>query len=407
MSDVHLSAKEERDRDVISQSMIMVAVATAVLTVLGIIMVFSATAAVSIQRAWLTDFQVSMFAEAKTQAVYGALAMVLMIAAIAIPMRFYQRFATPLFLAGLALQFLVLTSFGVDVAGNRNWIELGPVRLQPSEFLKLATVVWLAAVLAKKKPAELTTIRAVMVPAGFGAFVGLVGILGGRDMGTAMVYALIIIGLMWLGGVPSRWLLILGLVGTALAGVLVATERSRINRFSSFFENLFVLPDTVEPTQADFAQWAFGTGGIGGVGLGASREKWAYLAEAHNDFIFAIIGEEMGLGGAIFVIIMFLMLGLGLIRIAIHHHSRFGRLVASGVFLWIFGQGVANMLVVTGLLPVFGVPLPFISQGGSALVACLVGIGVVLSCARTQPGVSESFRLRRSLRTQSTVRSHA
>ena len=143
------------------------------------------------------------------------------------------------------------------------------------------------------------------------------------------------------------------------------------------------------------------------MGLGASREKWNYLPEAHNDFIFAVIGEELGLGGVLAIIILYGVLGYGLMRIVLVHQERWVRYFTGMIAIWLVGQALLNMMVVTGVLPVFGVPLPFISQGGSAMISCLLAVGVVLSLALRQDGVASSFRINKmSFQQTASVRSN-
>ena len=186
----------------------------------------------------------------------------------------------------------------------------------------------------------------------------------------------------------------LGILGAFGAAILVAAQPSRFRRVTDFFFSFLALPDIDEPTQAEFAQFAFGSGGISGVGLGAGKEKWRDLAEAHTDFIYAVIGEELGLFGTLAVILLFIMLGWSYVQLAVNMNTRYGQLVVVGVGIWICGQALANMCVVTGLLPVFGVPLPFLSQGGSSMLGVLAGNAVVIGCALGVPGVKDAFSLK-------------
>lgn len=197
-----------------------------------------------------------------------------------------------------------------------------------------------------------------------------------------------------MAGMRNRYLVAVGAFGAFGAAMLVAAQPYRLRRVSDFFSNFFALPDIVAPTQAEFAQFAFGSGGVAGVGLGAGKEKWGDLAEAHTDFIFAVIGEELGLFGTITVVLLFLMIGWAFLQLARNMHTRYGQLVVVGAALWICGQAFLNMCVVTGILPVFGVPLPFISQGGSSMLGVMIINGVVISCARSVPGVREALSIK-------------
>ncbi|WP_054953424.1 FtsW/RodA/SpoVE family cell cycle protein [Flaviflexus massiliensis] len=403
---VTLSAEDERARDVIRQAVLLVLSATLILTVIGIVMVFSATSVTSISQALVYDNPAARFAEAQRQLTFGIVGLILLPIAAWITPRFYERFAWPIFIAGIGLQLLVLTPLGMSSRGNNNWVNIGGFTLQPSEFLKLAAALWLAVMVGRLAKSDMSDMRKVAMPAGAGALIALGGVLAGRDMGTAIIFVLMYGVLFWLAGIPGRWVAIIAICVAVVAVLLIAMEPSRLNRVADYAENIFITPDVYDPTQSEYAMWAFGTGGIGGVGLGASREKWNYLPEAHNDFIFAVIGEELGLAGCFAIIILFVVLGFGLFRIATHHRDRWVRYFVAMIAVWLTGQALLNMMVVTGVLPVFGVPLPFISQGGSSLIACLLAVGVVLSMALRQPGVAQSLRLSKTaFKSVATVRS--
>ncbi|MDO4888333.1 MAG: FtsW/RodA/SpoVE family cell cycle protein [Actinomycetaceae bacterium] len=400
---------QERLRETMQQSIALILISSAALLIIGVVMVYSATAPSVIRDAHLSG-RVATFETGNLQLGYALAGVVLAVVASFIPLRVYQRFAGFIFFAGVVLQLLVLTPLGTSALGNTNWIRLfGPIRIQPSEFLKLATIVWLAVQLGRVRdndwrlrafvfpnwPVVPQAIRGQsFMPAGTGAIVGLVAILAGQDMGTAMVYGLICSGIFWLAGMPRRYFL--AIVGTALFGsaVLIAMNFSRLNRVREYVSTLVGMPDSSDPKQIDFALWAFGSGGLSGGGLGTGIEKWpGNLAEAKNDFIFAVIGEELGMLGCLVVILMFVVLGWGLMRICLAHPSRVASLACGGAAIWICGQAIANMLVVTGVVPVFGVPLPFVSQGGSAVVACLLAVGFAVCCARSAPGMGRTSRV--------------
>lgn len=403
---VTLTAAEERARDAIRQSILLIITATIILTILGIVMVFSATSVSSISMAFVTDDPSLRFYEAQRQLMFAAVGLVLLPISALIPASVYKRLVWPIYVLGILLQLLVLTPLGLGEGGNTNWISLGGIALQPSEFLKLAAGLWVAVMLGRLTRAELSNPKRVLVPAGAGAVGALVAVLAGQDMGTAIIYVIMFGVAFWIAGIPGRWFAAAGLF-VGIAGILlVAFQRSRLNRIVDYFQNVFITPDIHDPTQADYAMWAFGTGGVGGVGLGASREKWNYLPEAHNDFIFAVIGEELGFFGALAVIVLYVVLGAGLVRIIIHHDTLWVRYFVAMIAMWLVGQAILNMMVVAGVLPVFGVPLPFISQGGSALIACLLAVGVVISAALSQPGVARSLRLpKMSFRSTAMLRS--
>ncbi|MDE1653765.1 FtsW/RodA/SpoVE family cell cycle protein [Actinotignum schaalii] len=389
------SIPEERVRNVMHRSILLLVVATSILTLLGLLMVFSAITPGAV-RAEYEDGP-NLFRSAYLQMAYAAIGTVLAVICARIPLAVFQRLWGLALGFGILLQGLVLTPLGASVAGNRNWIAFGPIRLQPSEFLKLAMVVALAAVLGRMVQGAHFQLSDWSGPIAItGASIGAV--LVGGDMGTALIFLLIGVGMFWMAGFPGRYFLISGALGFFLVVVLIFSSRSRITRIQDFFQNLFTLPTGQTPSQADYALWAFGSGGPGGSGLGTGIEKWpGNLAEAHTDFIFAVVGEELGFFGCAVVIVLLGTIGYALLTICMYHPHRFGRFVAGGATLWLCGQAVANMFVVTGLLPVFGVPLPFMSQGGSSVISCLMAVGVCVAAALAVPGVKESFRRSSSL----------
>lgn len=395
---------DENVRNVMRQSLLTLGISTAILTVLGLIMVFSAVTPGAVRSAYAGAS--NTFRGVYMQIFYALVGVVLAWMVSKLPLGLYRHRAKWIFGLGVALQLAVFTPLGVTVAGNRNWVEFGPVRIQPSEFLKLAMIVMLATALLQIRKKLAGDIREWFVPIGiFLAAVGLVVI--GRDMGTALIFALIAAGMFWQAGFPLRFFGWAGASGAVGAAALVAISPSRLARVEDFFQNIFTMPSGGTPSQSDYALWAFGSGGLSGSGLGTGIEKWpGNLAEAQTDFIFAVVGEELGFFGCAVVIIMFVLLGISLIRICLYHPSRFGRLVTGGIALWLCGQAVANMMVVTSLLPVFGVPLPFMSQGGSSIISCLLAVGLAASAALSVDGVRDSFQQRGSLakRVKAVVR---
>ncbi|MSS45829.1 putative lipid II flippase FtsW [Cutibacterium sp. WCA-380-WT-3A] len=277
---------------------------------------------------------------------------------------------------------LVLTALGSDAGkGNQSWLSVGSVSLQPSEFAKFALVLIGASYMSSRRE-EMATWKGVGYYLGLYAVVGLFVMVQG-DLGTTMIIGLIMLAQMWNFGVPKRYLGLL--IGLGLVAVLmfVAITPYRAQRVVSFFH-----PDNGATTsqQPLSAIYALATGGWWGVGIGASRQKWGGLYDgAQNDFVFAVIGEEMGLLGTLGVIVLFVLLIWAGVRTAMRHDSLFRRSAASAAVAWIAAQALINMSVSLNLLPVVGVPLPFISIGGSALVSELLAVGVLLACARTEP----------------------
>lgn len=399
----------EAVRDQMHRAISLILVSACALLVIGIVMVYSATAPAAIRNARING-EALAFTTANGQLMYAAIGLAVGAVAVFLPAGVFLRAANWIFAAGIALQCAVVTPLGKDVAGNLNWLKIGPFTIQPSEFLKFATIVWIAAQLGRSRTNDWGIHSFFMpswgilperwrgahrLPVAAGAALALAAVLLGFDMGTAMVFALICAGIFWLAGMPSHYYVAGGALAGFGAAVLVAMSPSRLTRIKEYLANLASLPDSTDPTQSDFALWAFGSGGLSGRGLGTGIEKWpGNLAEAQNDFIFAVIGEELGLFGCLVVVAMFFVLGFGLMKIATYHPSRFARLACGGIAVWMCGQAMANMLVVTGVFPVFGVPLPLISQGGSAVIACLLAVGFAVSCALSAPGVRESFRVR-------------
>ncbi|SDS08977.1 cell division protein FtsW [Friedmanniella luteola] len=288
---------------------------------------------------------------------------------------------------GLAAVLLTLTytGLGKTINGNRNWLYLGSesFSIQPAEFAKLAMIVWGADVLARKQRL-LDQPKHLLVPylPVCGLLILLVVFQG--DAGTAVVMAGIVAGVLWIVGAPLR---VLGaLAGVGVLGVvgLFASSPNRMRRLAAFLDPTADLGGANDQSQA--GMYAIASGGWWGVGLGASRQKWGSLPEAHTDFIFAVLGEEFGLFGSLVVLGLFLVLGYAGVRIATRSDEPFARYAAGGVTAWFMIQALINLAVVLRLVPIAGVPLPLVSYGGSALVANLLAVGVLLACARREPG---------------------
>ena len=287
---------------------------------------------------------------------------------------------------GLAVVLLTLTytPLGIERGGNRNWLYLGSeaFSIQPAEFAKLAMIVWGADVLARKQRL-LDQPKHLLVPylPVCGLLILLVVFQG--DAGTAVVMAGIVAGVLWIVGAPLR---VLGaLVGVGALGVvgLFASSPNRMRRLAAFLDPTADLNGANDQSQA--GMYAIASGGWWGVGLGASRQKWGGLPEAHTDFIFAVLGEEFGLFGSLVVLGLFLVLGYAGVRIATRSDEPFARYAAGGVTAWFMIQALINLAVVLRLVPIAGVPLPLVSYGGSALLANLLAVGVLLACARREP----------------------
>ncbi|WP_115727101.1 FtsW/RodA/SpoVE family cell cycle protein [Actinomyces culturomici] len=293
-----------------------------------------------------------------------------------------------LFGIALFLQALVRTPLGRAEGGNANWVYIPglPFLLQPSEFLKLALVLALAKSLTHPG-ARLGDWRQMLVKAGGLTGISIVFVLLGGDMGTSLIVAAAAFGALWVAGLPKKWFLALFAAAVPVLAFLVFSNPTRLRRI------LAILPggstrSVSAPEQIDHSLWAFGSGGLSGLGPGASREKWNYLQAAHTDFIFAIVGEEFGLLGTLSVLIALGLLVWGMIRVSAAAKDPFVSIVAGGVASWIGVQAVVNIFSVTGIGPVIGVPLPLVSYGGSSFLFTAVAIGVVASFARAEAGMT-------------------
>lgn len=314
------------------------------------------------------------------QLTYAVIGLPLMLFAAARPLSFWKRWAWWLFGFGIVLQLLVFSPLGVEVYGNRNWIQIGSFNAQPSEALKLALVVWVGTVLLRKEPL-LGQMKHELIPVVIpGALIALGVVLLGRDLGTVLIMAAMVFGAMYFGGVSAKSLGVVAAGGVLAVVFFVVTSPNRMNRL---FEHSAATDDySGLGWQPLHGMWALAGGGLFGVGLGGSKAKWSWLPAADNDYIFAIVGEELGLVGALLVIGLFVALTVVMLRVITRARDRFGKAVVGGILVWIVGQAFVNIGVVIRIFPVLGVPLPLISSGGTALIICLIAIGVVVSIAR-------------------------
>jgi cell division protein FtsW len=325
------------------------------------------------------------FSTFSRQGLYALIGVPLMLIASRMPLTFWKRWAWPAVVATAILQLLVFVpglSYGFQ--GNTNWIRIGAFTAQPSELVKLALILWVAWILAAKQN-RLDEWKHVFVPIAPVAGVAIGLVLIGRDLGTAIVMAAIVLGCLFFAGVRLRILGAAVVVVSLFAFIFTVTGSSRTHRISAFLSGCTAKGDqTTDCWQVIHGWWGIASGGIFGEGLGKSQAKWSWLPNAANDFIFAIIGDELGLIGAVVVLLLFVLLAIAFVRIVRSSRDPFAKIVTSGVMIWIIGQAFVNIAVVLGILPVFGVPLPLISAGGSSLIATLVGIGIVLSFARRE-----------------------
>ncbi|WGW13311.1 putative lipid II flippase FtsW [Saxibacter everestensis] len=370
---------------------------TIALTLLGLVMVLSASSVEAYDGGKGSSFSVFL-----RQAAFAAAGIPLMFIASRVPLWFWKKIAWGLLIVGLLVQLLPFTPLGAESHGNKSWIRIGSFQAQPAEAGKLALVLWLGVVLAAKQKL-LGQWKHVAIPIVPVVGLMLMFVLLGDDLGTGLIFMILVLGALFVAGVPLRMFGVAG-VGLALVAVLLAiSSPNRMARISSLFGGNSATSDySGQDWQSTHGMWALASGGWWGVGLGASREKWQWLPEAHNDFIYAIIGEELGLPGTLGVLVLFMILGLALLRVVRRSTDLMVKVTTGAVFAWIIAQAVINIGVVLSLFPVIGVPLPLVSYGGSALLTTLAALGIVLSFARAEAGASaamaqQAHQVRRSL----------
>ena len=368
-----LAPQQPRPRRGSSAALLLVGVVT-ILVIGGLVMVLSASSVEALRlygNSWLF-FQ--------RQLLWVALGIAAMLLTIRIDYRRWRRFAVPmLLLSGGLLVLVIIPGLGISARGSSRWIGTGSFRIQPSELAKFALLVFAADVLARR-PDPRHDLPLVMRPIllALGAVALLV--MAQPDMGTTIVIGFTVLALLFAGGVPLRIMggLMSGLAVSALAlGLHASYRRARLLSFLNPWKDA-----ANTGYQSVQSLVGLGTGQLTGVGLGASRAKWGFLPNAHTDFIFAIIGEELGLVGSLLVVVLFAAFAVLGVRAAVRAPDRFGSLLAVGITAWIVGQAVLNIGTVIGLLPITGVPLPLVSFGGSSLVITMAAIGVLVNVTR-------------------------
>ncbi len=362
----------------VSTEFLMIASAALLLTIFGLVMVLSATSATAVSNGE------NPMDGAMRQGVFAVLGIPLMFLISRLPIRFLKKLAWPALFGAIALQLLVFTPLGIEDGGNRNWIKIAGFTLQPSEFLKLALALWIGYVLMRKQT-MLGTWHQVFIPVVPVGALAIGTVLAGKDLGTAMVLVIVLLGCLFFSGVKLRLFILPVLLGIVAVIALAVTSPDRMRRILATCDDMSAY--TGDCYQSIHGIWGMASGGVFGVGLGNSQEKYGWLPAAGNDFIFAIVGEELGLIGCIVVLALFTIFTVGAFHIIRKTRDPFIRVAAGGITVWITGQAVLNIGVVIGIFPVMGVPLPFMSQGGTALLAVLIACGVLLSFARTVPAI--------------------
>ena len=366
---------------------VLLAALVAMLCVTGLMMVLSASSVEALRSyggAWVF-FQ--------RQLIWVAIGAVALIVTMVVDYRHWQRAVLPVLGVSFFLLLLVLVpGVGITAGGSSRWLGTASLRIQPSELAKLAVLLFAADLLARRADRVhdwRVVLRPIIVSTGLVAMLVLLQ----PDMGTAMLMVLIVLVLLFVGGVPLTSMATVGVVAGVGAIALAKVEGYRWDRISSYRDPFGDFSHTGYQVAQSLV--ALGTGHVGGVGLGASRAKWGFLPNAHTDFIFAIVGEELGLVGTCLVVGLFVTFAILGVRAALRAPDRFGALLAGGITAWVCGQAAVNMGAVTGLLPVTGVPLPFVSFGGSSLVVTMAATGILLNIAR-QPALRTGVTRRRA-----------
>ncbi len=357
-----------------SLNFVVLIAAMIVLTLLGVVMVLSASS--------VNDLRIfgDTWHHLKRQVLWLFLGISSMAVTMRIDYRKFRKFSIPFLLLSLILCGLVLfPSVGITANGSARWIGIGSFTFQPSEFLKIAMVVYLADLFSgskKKTDVTFTSIKKFLLVLGTASALLMLE----PDLGTTAIVAAISLSILFFSGFRIRNLFLMGISGGALLFVASYSSGYRRKRL------LGVLDPWQDPTgigwQALQSAVAISQGGVSGLGLGESRAKWGFLPFSHTDFIFAIVAEELGFIGACLVILAFLSIGLAGLASAFRAPDNFGQLLAAGITAWISIQAFVNLGAVLGMLPITGVPLPFVSSGGSSLVVTMAAFGILLNVAR-------------------------
>lgn len=366
---------EDRDQRSGNSSYYLILGSTIALTAVGLLMVLSSSAVEAIAQ------EGSSYALFLKQGMFGILGLIGMFVLSRLPVSMLKKLAWPAVGLAVLLLIAVFTPLGYEVNGNRSWLRFGGLTGQPSEAAKFALCLWMSLILARKG-ALLRQLHHALIPVlpVAALIVGLVVLQ--RDLGTSLLLVMIVMAILFFAGVPKRLFVVAGVLAAAGAVAMALGSGNRMCRITGW---LGAGQCVGVNDQANAGLGALASGGWWGLGLGQSRQKWYYIPEAHNDFIFSIIGEELGLVGTLVVVCLFGILAIAILRVIMRHTDPFVRITSGAILTWIIGQAFVNIAMVTGLLPVIGVPLPFISYGGSSLLVVLCGIGVVLSFARTRP----------------------
>lgn len=376
IADLRARARRRHDLDVARSRVI-----TLVLVLVGLLLVVGLGAIMSASSVDGIIGESDRLAIFRRQVRWVVVGIFLMIIAMLVPYDWYKRSAV--WILGISMGGLLLVPmFGSTRGGAQRWLEVGSVTVQPSEFSKVAVVIFLASVLADRRE-RLGELQQLVGPVALAVGVTCTLVVLQPDLGTALIIAGAGGAVVLASGAPMKYIVGGSALATGLATVSTLAYQYRRERFACFLDPL------ADPLGSCFqlaqSLMALGSGSLMGVGLGASRARWAFLPNAHTDFIFTIIAEETGFFGALGLLTVLAGLSLAGIWIAYRSDDPFGRLLASGITAWLSVQSIVNVGGVVGVIPVTGLALPFVSVGGTAMVAALVGAGILVNIAGTAP----------------------
>ena len=384
------SLRQSLDRPLTSYYLLLGA--SALLLTIGLIMVLSSSSVYS-----YGQNDGDSYAIVKRQLIWVAIGLPCAWLATRMSQRVVRQLSTFALVGSMVLLALTrVPGLGQTINGQTNWLALGPVQLQPSEFAKLAVILWAAHIFANKQR-RLGDLQHLLLPV-----VPVMALVAGlvvwqRDLGTALVLFAITLGMLWVVGAPLRLFGLGASVVGVLAFYLASTSSERRERLLTFMDPFQDFHGS--GWQPAHGLYALSSGGWFGQGIGASTQKWGDLPEAHTDYIFAVLGEELGLIGTLLVLVLFLTIAYAAIRVATTTTDPFVRYVSFGVTIWLLGQMIINVGMVLALLPVIGIPLPLVSYGGSALLPSLVALGLLIGFARSQPEAARALAARKRQRS--------
>jgi len=356
-----------------------------ILSVFGVVMVLSASSVRAMNESG------NSFAIAIRQVVYLGISIFLAWLAMNLKERLWVPQARIALIASIFFLLLPqVPGIGISVGGNTNWIGFGGFSLQPSEFAKFAMILWCALMMRNLQ--ESVNPLPKLLP---GMAIVMALILVGKDLGTALVVGGIFLSVLFVAGISIKRILLLSAVLIIGAIILIASNQTRLNRFAAFSNPFSEENYKSAGWQQAHSIMGLASGGAFGTGLGSGKQKWGSLPEAHTDFIFSVIGEELGLLGTLAVLSLYALLILAIFRVAIRANKPFDKYVLVGIGSWIAIQVVMNIGSVISLMPVVGVTLPLISYGGSSLISTFLAIGYVLGVMKRDPAIIEEIRNRK------------